>query len=525
MKLFSYALLLSLSALFVFSACNQWPPQNDDLALQFIPEEASSVSVFRIPRLMEKADFESLKKLPIYQKMLEDAEAENPTLAKIAEDPAKSGVDYSQNFYAFSKMGAKHPGQTLSAVVMPLADASAFTRMMEAMRKTNIQQKEGYQIANRHGSYILWNQSVAMITMPYYGKTKPEVQLAAILNGKATSIAKNRDLQKAMSQDHDIATWFSSNAIANFEDAQMMLTGMGFNPDALKDNFIHGYVDFEPGKVIAHSDLLFRKALTKDLDLLFKSSVETDFSPYVPAENLGMVFSAAFDFKGLNQILAERPQSKGFVNYALKEYGLTTDDVAKALGGDLLVAVYVDEEKSSKASGLFITDIDKRSTFNKFLQLATDYQAIEKIEDDYYALRSEGKQFNRWINPHTLALSDHQPHMLLAHDMLFISADTDLLQTIKQGGFKKAARLDQEFHQQIQSNIFSALVNFKLLDDFSPEKNLPFEELNIKAERRSSDVYLELEDKSSNSLKTLLLMMNEAYEKDQMKLEGVQRAI
>ena len=361
----------------------------------------------------------------------------------------------------------------------------------------------------------MWNSSMALVgnANPYQSQVAD--RLATILKGEGPSIAEDKDLQKCMSQDYDIVTWLSSNSIANYQDAQLMVTGMGFDPDALKNNYVHAYLNFEKGAVVGHSDFHLRKALTKDLDLVFKDEVKADFSPYVPAENLSAAFSLALDFKGINQILAERPQSKGFLNYALKEYDLTVSDIAKALGGDMLVGIY-GAESDNPTHALFMTDIDNEKIFQKFLDFGLEHGVMKKTEDGYYLLNSQAIESMKPISPGRVAFEKAPVYMMIAHQMAFISNDRDLLETIQSGGFAKADRLPKTFSEQIGQHLLSGLVDFEQFDQFDEEvEDFPMKKMNFKAGRKSSDMKVEMKDGQNNSLKTPALVDERPIRKKQ----------
>ncbi len=512
---------LSLCLVLSFFSCDQALQKNTDLALKSIPENASTVTAFRIPQLMVKADFENFQKLPVYQELIKEANRKNAALGKIVEDPNQSGIDLSQNIYAFTQLADNNPEDVFNGVLIPIQNVDAFVAMLEQMDLPETENVAGVNFVKiTRKSGLVWNESLAIIGMTNrYNSNLPQ-NLATMITAEGPAISKDKNLQKSLANNADIVAWASSNALASYKDAQLMIVGLGFDPDVLKDNFIQGHLNFEKGEVEGLSQFLLNGILTQDLDLLFKDEVMTDFTPYVPGENLGMVFSAALDFKGLNQVLSERPQTKGFLNYNLKEYGLTIDDIAKALGGDILLAYY-DQQNNQANEGLFVSNIDDSGIFENFLEVGQDFQWIEKQKDNFYTINTKGLRALNLFDPGKVRFKGKQAYLLLAHDMLFVSADTELLATIETGGFKKSAQMPKDFRQQIGQNIFSALVDFKHFGSLEKEmQSLPLQNLEINAQRASSSFNLKMENQEDNSLRSLLWMINEAYEKDQMELEG-----
>ena len=148
--IYAYSLLLSFFLLSIL-ACRP-ALQNEDAALQLIPAEASSVTVLRIPELMEKADFENFQKLPVYQRFVEEAREENATLGKIAEKPYESGVDLDQNFYLFSELSKDNPEDMLTGMLIPLRDPAAFEAMIDSWDAGEIEQKADYNFLKTSSS-------------------------------------------------------------------------------------------------------------------------------------------------------------------------------------------------------------------------------------------------------------------------------------------------------------------------------------------------------------------------------------
>ncbi len=513
--LFSF---LGLCFFLSFFSCQQNAQFNPDLALKSIPAKVSTVTAFRLPQLMAKADFENFKKLPVYQELIKEANRKNSALGKIVEDPIQSGIDLTQNIYAFTQLANNNPEDVFSGILIPIQDATAFIAMLGKMDLPETENVDGMNFVKiTRKSGLVWNESLVIIGMTNrYDSNLPQ-NLAAMIKAEDAAIAEDQNLQEALANEADIVTWASSNALSSYKDAQLMIAALGFDPDVLKNNFAQGYLNFSKGAIQGISELLLNKILTQDLDLLFKDQVATDFSNYVPGENLGMAFSAALDFKGFNQVLSERPQSKGFLNYNLKEYGLTIDDIAKALGGDLLLAYY-DQGNNAPPEGLFVSNIDDQKIFDNFLQVAQDFQWIEKENNRYYKINPKGLVDRNLFSPRETFFRADGAYLLLAHDMVFISADKNLLANIEKGGFSKSEQMPKDFRQQIGQNIFSALVDFKQLPSFQKEiENLSLQNLEINAQRASARFDLSMDNQKENSLKTLLWMINEAYEKDQKK--------
>ena len=243
-------------------------------------------------------------------------------------DPVKSGIDLSKSFYIANEINPDNPEELFAGVVFSLKDADAFSNLLKAQGKGDITKAGNFELLVNRNQSVAWNDKIAVFgSTNSYNDITPMV--SKYFNKEAnTSIAGDKDLQKCFSKNHDINSWMSSNALAENEEVKMILPMANITPDALKDNFIHSYLDFNDGEIVGHSSTFLNKELTKDLKLLFKDEVKTDFSNYVSSEGLNTVIMAAIDLKGMKQVIAERPQGMAFLNFALKEFGITLDDIA-----------------------------------------------------------------------------------------------------------------------------------------------------------------------------------------------------
>ncbi len=505
MKLFMNYCTLFLAILFTFSACDKGGNLKKD-ALINIPNDVTMVTAVDLPTLMEKADFDQVKTMEFYQEVIKKANEYNPVLGEVVVDPAKSGIDLSKSFYIANEVNPDNPEEMFVGVVFSLKDAKAFDNLINAQKEQNITKGDKFDLLANGNQSVAWNDKIAI-----FGSTNSYNDVTPIIskyfNGDANaSIANDKDLQKCFSDKHDINSWVSSNAIAENEQVMMVLPMANIAPEALKDNFFHSYLDFNNGEMAGHSSVFLNKELTKDLDLLFKDEVETDFSNYVSSEGLNTLMTAAIDFKGMKQVIAERPQGMAFLNFALKEYGVTLDDIANTFGGDILIA---SNNNSGKPSGLFATDIIDIAGLLKFIDLALEYEMLEKISEDHYALKNSS--FNMYS---PTSFNENSAQFIIKDDILFASFDMDLINAIKDGSVEN--KVDKKLMNKVSENIFGLFMDYEVLaemvkDDFPIEITT----LEVAAKRKNSDFLLTFKDSNSNSLKQLFEMLNAQYLKSQ----------
>ena len=185
----------------------------------------------------------------------------------------------------------------------------------------------------------------------------------------------------------------------------------------------------------------------------------------MPGENLIFATSGAIDFKGIDQFLSERPQAQGYVDFLLKNYGLTRQEVVETFGGDFLVVGMGEGNRLGNSGGLFVTNIKDKSKFNTFIDLAVEQNILQELDNDVYKVLtvaapgfsfSQGKGFGQ---------------LLVKDDLVFISQDESLLNLIKEGNLPFGGKADKEILQLLNANTLGGYFDFETIRDFSKELN------------------------------------------------------
>lgn len=502
------AFLFLIPTLFLFNACKKSTAIGND-SITNIPANVSSVTAIDIGQLMEKADFENVKKMEFFQDMLRDVQNQNPALAKVLENPASSGIDLTKNAYTFNDIDAKNLSKSFNGIIVSIANKADFESLLASANVDKINAKEGYQQAKQsRNSVVAWNDEIAVLGSNTIGNVDDFTD-KIFKTTKENSIASNEDLKKCMANNHDVVSWLSSNAIAENPQAGMFLAFANIKVDALKDNFIHSYVDFNKGEVVSKADYFLQNDLKKDLDLFFKDEVKTDFKKYVPGDQLNFAMTTALDFNGINQVLTERPQAKSYVNFVLQEYGLSLDDISDAFNGDLLLSTYNNTDDNG-TTGLFMTKIGKRDVFDKFISLAIEYELLTKTDDNTYSMNA-GNMGRGMSSPFGTGSLNTQGKLVIHDDILFMSADEDLLNSIKAGTYK-GSFISKDKYKMLSNNIFAAFADIEMLKNFSEELNsLDVKEVTTSSNRKNSVLNVEMNNKNVNSLKSIFEMVNKAY--------------
>ena len=499
--------LLICIGFFFFTSCQQNSILNNDVALSQVPATTSSVTAINIKQMMEKADFKEVVKMDFYQDMVKEATKRTPSIAAVLNDPYQSGVDLNANAYFIQDLDVS--GQLpFNALIVNIKDKAAFEKLAKAEGKNQVNSGDGFSYVQPDGgSIIAWNDKVAVMGA---GGAKSDVKgkTANIFSTTAeTSVAQNKDLQRCLAKSADISSWFGSDELAEKagKEMGMQLAMAGFSKDMLKGNFAHSHFNFENGQVDATSTYTVNPELSKEFGILFKDEVNTDFTKYISGNNLIFATTGALSMEGVNQAITKRGVN-ALANGQLREFGLTTDDIAKAVDGDFVVAGFYTPD-SDQPNMLIGTKINDRATFDKFLNLGIEFEMIKKLDDNLYEVN------NKTLQTNTTGTSQ----LVIQDDIMFLANDAEMITQIKSGGYSKADRISNKANDVLQDNIMGGFMNFEQMAKYNTDKDVNLEELEDAIFRFDGDdgtFKLEMKDKDINSLKKIFQWLNEKYKTD-----------
>ncbi len=496
-----------LAIVLLLSACSNSKLADD--SLKNVPSDVTSVTAFNLNQMMQKADFEHVKRLDFFEAGIAELQKEKPALAAIMANPFSSGVDLSKNAYVVMDLDKNNPDDfRFGAVIFSIDDSGAFQKTMEEVSEHTAIIRDDFKMigsegnGGRQGGGVFWNDNFGMLAggdrsidieacvAPYFDKTKK------------TSIADNPDLAKCFSDKYDIATWVSSDAIAENAELKTAASFMGISSSSLKENYFHSYFNFEKGAIAGNTKHFLQKELTNDLQLFFKKGVKKDLSKYIPAEDLGMAFSAALDAKGIYQIISEKTGGATAVNAGLKKYGFTGKDIANAFGGDLVVAVYNNPESKYDPNGLLTATIGDRKLFDQFLDLGVQFEVMVPDGEDIYRLNDGPKELK-------------DAYLYVSKDVFFITNSKSTLETIQSGGYPSADRIPSDAYEALTSNAFGGMINFDFMKRMEKDfEKMPFTDARMNAGLKSSSMQMDLKNKEVNSLQAIFDMINDMYLED-----------
>ncbi len=438
-------ILLTVSVLFLGS-CKKDTIVTMDAAVQHIPADATQVTVVRVPSLMKKIDFNDLKKMDFYQSMIKEAGNRDELSAKILEDPTESGLNMNQNFYIITDVDPINMNDMLNGMMMNIADPAKFANLVKmSPLSAGAKKMSGYQYTKDGEKFLAWNDDIALVGQ-YTGTL--EARLEKIFNlSEGSSVLGSSSFEKVGSSTNDFSFWLSTDNIANNPQASMGSAMLGYSADDLKGNYINGGANFEDKKMTIDLEFLLKKVIATDLSMPFKSNVSTDFSAYIPNENLSSVFTFGFDLKGLNQLLKEK-NAQGLLaqQMGLDRMGVTLDELVDAIDGDMMLATQK-VGSDGKPAGIFSMTINEKK-FAPYLANFISSGLIADKGNGVYIIKDQSVAQN-FHNSFEGAGVANQPYAVLKDGKIFVTSDPALLEGIKNGGLAKGKRIDKGLYKEI----------------------------------------------------------------------------
>lgn len=391
-KVFRFIPIL-ICLLFLFSSCSK-PSENS----RYIAKDAIGVLSINTSELVKKVAWSALSGSPIFKDLTSKAGGDSSSF-----DIEKTGIDIA-TFFAYAMPDQRLAGKSKFMVIIPLKDAAKFQAFVkEKFPKAKIETKEDLTIAVLNENTILgWNKKTAIAAaatpntqwsedgqpLPAADNTvilTEEVQKTFALKEDQTLAANSKftDLQKA---GHDISFWLNYEALAtSMPQEQIGSAGAMFasQKKLLKDAFIAGGVDFEKGKINGDATYYFNPTVKAIADAMESKSVNDDLLKRVPGTQLNLMMSYHFNPKGI-KAMVDTMGVGPLANVALKEYGLTIDDILNAFTGDFLLAItdfaVTTESKSYAMNGNEVSYTSPVPTFKASLSFKIkDKAAFDKI--------------------------------------------------------------------------------------------------------------------------------------------------
>lgn len=486
--------LLLLFCIHLLFACQKDKTSQPVDLLGLLPAETTVLSKIDLDRLLNRTDHQTLSTDDCFRGMIQKLQRQNPILARIIEQPKNSGVNFQKAAYLTQEINPENINQSFTAFTLSLQKVADFAKLVEDADFGALQTKDGFQYAIRSNTIVAWDNSVAVLGGSR-GKMDLLKNVAQILNAEATStLAQDGDLQQCLSSPHDVVIWMNSNSIAKSQEIQSILGFGGLDPKLLNNNYLHHYLDFEDGAMVASTNYRLQEDLSQKINLLVKDELSPGFLDFLPA-NPDFLFGAALDMKGAETFFSSTLQLGMVSSFALKSYGLQLEDLDKIFGGDLVMANYRGTDKNT---GILALSIKDQEGLEQLLQFASKNGSISKNKSGTYDV----KAFNNPLQMGSdyLNFTSQKSTLLLYDNKLIISNDKALLQGMQDNN-DQSTKLTSEELKTFNNQSFAIL---SIIENYAtnnrPSNANPFSVLKTQSDRKQVNYNLTMKDKKQNSL-------------------------
>lgn len=530
-------LMLLFAAAMLLSACggNNKP---DIQLMDYIPADAVMVTHLNAAQLYNKANSESIKKMPFYQNLIKRAKPDDvPKIEALVQNPEETGIAL-RSIYVYQQVKKIQgtSGKMEMLLLLPLKDKAKWEQFAQNLCKHfampfEIKNKDEINYLRFDTDHFLaWNEQ--MICLQMMQKQEGEPDWAGLFGKKEKSIANTKEFSNLDPAKRDVLVWVNPDALidATFNQGrsgreyQGFLFLIGLSPDMLKGSHFAAWYDFENGAIKSGVHYRFNEALRQRFGGFFKDALETDFAPYLPKQNLAAVQTVAVNPEKVADYVRQNRMEMP-ADIWLSQYGFNVDVLAEGLGGDIITATYVpSEEALANGGGLDFAmgfSLKKADFGERFLNFVASFMQaqVTKMGNGQFALTQKYLEV-----PIFATLSDK---------MLLLSTRKDILDQAAKGGFAQAERADNSYMSVIQSGWFGmhidhqaaiggsigalgfGLAMTKVTDPAVADILSDYDEAlstTLSCKKEDATISIQLKTKDRNSLQRLLEMSSDMYD-------------
>jgi hypothetical protein len=188
---------------------------------------------------------------------------------------------------------------------------------------------------------------------------------------------------------------------------------------------------------------------------------------------------------------------------SMKQYGLTTEDIAKTIDGDFLITSHAKagSENPNMLVALKINDMDG---FQKIIDLGKDYEMIESAGDGIYKMVG------------LMASSDNIPLLYVTDGMLFIGDANTTIPALQSGDYGSNGLVSKDIKNIFSKSIMGGYLDFKNIGNYLDGIGIDFNAMNeatMELNRDNGTIKINMTDKNKNALKSIVDWTNKNYEK------------
>lgn len=397
-----------------------------------IPKDAAIVFHINPKSLSAKLSWEDIKKTQWFKDAY--AQSKDSFAQRIMDNPEASGVDVGSDFALFVK---KRGNGGYSVFQGSVKDEAAFAAMVKKADASAKIEKDGdWNVLSLGNMATIWNKSkFAVINDVPMGNMNPMtggsgeatrfgadslkvfVKQTMAIDGDESLFDDDR-FADVMKEDADMHVWVNAGSL--YGDMMGMMSMMKAGA-LLEGNATGGAINFEDGKIAARFKSFYGKEMQKAMDNWKFKNVDADVLNRIPSENVIGVMAMNMDPAGLKELLKTLGMD-GMANMFLSKQNLSLDEILGATKGQFVFSVsdlqmrdtvismamgegeqpYTYQSSQPQMSVLFATDVAKKATFDKLLNMVKtetpQMPFIYQLNNDWFVAGNKPEAVNGFVS-------------------------------------------------------------------------------------------------------------------------------
>lgn len=470
-----------------------------DQTYMLIPPEATFIAVFNTPQVLSDINFAELRVQDRYINSLRQYYQQNPPFARVFASPEQVGVDVKEHAVFYIAVGTQ-ASEVYSNAIFSIKDKAAFEKAIIESNRGAIQKEAAYSHITIDGmSSVAWNDDYACFISTDESYEKLPIFNRIFTQSKAKYFDKDNPFyQFITASKSDMAYWVD---LSSYAENQLHATAAEgeFSKLLLRGNHIYGEADFREGEVDASVLFDFNKILSTAQGKVFKDGYDTDIIQLIPSTNASALVNASINMEGLFSLILDDIDMKVEARNTLAQYGLTLDDLTKAVEGDMLFAAYPSEipGKSATIYGVKIKDHDH---FEVLLNVWQDLGNIALESSNIYRVDKGVPPFF----PIAATYPDKLQRLIIRGDYAYVSLDKSVIDHIASYTKSDALRETNLMDRSDDDILFSGYFNNGIKEVRDRIKSYAVEEIKFNYEDQKLELRFQFNDDDVNPLRQIL---------------------
>lgn len=344
----------------LLSSCKNNAPKQAKL----IPKTASVVLVLDAQAMQDKLQKGGISIDTLLERFFKADQSDSAHKAEMKDLRANAGINWNSQFYFFVTTKADAAPKQMSGTfsfIGSLSDAAkfeSFLKKQDDLKNKEIKKESGYSYLLAEGNTMLsWTEQYVMVSI-YNRHTKPMFDSVTMTYQSPKTVDATEELKKEVAGYY---TQKENESMAGvdlfvkmfkekgdgyaFTNSNSYLSSLSMLPlqlpkleEFVKDNYSASVLTFEDGKIIAKSTSYPNNLVSGVLKQYPSPGVQLSMIEHYPSEHINGLMLFSFNPEIIGGLLKQL-EIEGMANNFLQKAGMSSQDIYKALKGDMAVIV------------------------------------------------------------------------------------------------------------------------------------------------------------------------------------------